>query len=203
MLESRRDRAGPPKPAAAMPSHLAIANRVAWRLRGPLVFDEHIRRHVERRWQHERLVEARRVRPERERPCIVGRLGLAQAQVPLAHAGGVVARAFDERGQRHAIWLDQRRRIAVEHARLEPRAPRVAPGQQAVARGRANGRRGVRVGESHALAGQAIDAWRRVFRLGVVAPRIAIAHVVSQDDNDIGPAGFFGGARRAMWKNRQ
>ena len=85
----------------------------------------------------------------------------AQAEVPLADAGGVVAVLLEQRGDGHAAGLDQGRGVSAEHALLEPRPPGVSAGEDAVAGGRADRRAGVGVGEAHPLArrGDRCAAW--------------------------------------------
>jgi hypothetical protein len=46
--------------------------------------------------------------------------------------------------------------------------------------------RGVRVGKTHAVASEGIDIRRGDFGIRIVAAGIAIAHVVDQDDQDVG-----------------
>ncbi len=170
-----------------MPPHLAVLHVPGRQHHGPSVLDKHVRRHVERRRQHERLVEPECVGTGIERPAEIGRLGGAQPQVPLANAAGSIAEPLEQRRHRHAARFDQRGRITVEHARLEPRAPRVAPGEQTVPRGRADRRGRMRIGEAHALAGQPIDVRRGNLRLAVVNARIAVAQVVGQDHQHVRP----------------
>jgi hypothetical protein len=42
------------------------------------------------------------------------------------------------------------------------------------------------IGESHATLGQPVKIWRMDFGFGVVAGDVAIAHVISKNQNDIG-----------------
>ena len=63
-----------------------------------------------------------------------------------------------------ATRLDERLPVPVEDASLQASAPGVAPGEQAVARGRTHGRRRVRVGEAPAFAGEPVEV--RLFLSG-------------------------------------
>ena len=42
------------------------------------------------------------------------------------------------------------------------------------------------IGESHATLGEPVEIWRVDFGFGVVAGYVAIAHVISKNQNDIG-----------------
>ena len=111
-----------------------------------------------------------------------------KAEVPLADGGGGVAVLFEEGGHREAIGGDERRIIgAVEHAFLEPAAPRVTTGEQAVARGRADGGAAVGVGERHALRGEAVEVGRLDFSAGRVERlHVAVSEIVGEDVDDVG-----------------
>ena len=95
--------------------------------------------------------------------------GDGHAQVPLAEHGGVVAMGLEERRDREAATLDERRGETAEHAAALARPPTVAARHQAVARGGAGG--GSRVGrrEADALRGQAVDVGGGDLAFGVVA----------------------------------
>ena len=42
------------------------------------------------------------------------------------------------------------------------------------------------IGEAHATLGQPVEIWRVDFGFGVVAGYVAIAHVISKNQNDVG-----------------
>ena len=74
------------------------------------------------------------------------------AEVPLPDRRGAVAAGLEQGSQGGPVRLEQGRAVAAEHAARQPRAPRVAPGEERVAgRGAHRGRR-VSVDEAHALA---------------------------------------------------
>ena len=108
------------------------------------------------------------------------------------HAGGVaiVAEEFGERG---AFTFDQR--IAVdseENPAFEVRAPAVASGEKSVAaRGAAAGGR-MRVGEANAVGCQFLESGRvelcvvGILGPGLVSAGVAHAHVVGEENDDVG-----------------
>ena len=111
-----------------------------------------------------------------------------KSEVPLADGGSGVAIFLQQGWHGETILGDEWRIVgAVEHALLEPAAPRVTTGEQAVARGRADGGAAVGVGERHALRGEAVEVGRlnfparRVERL-----HVAVAEIVGEDVDDIG-----------------
>ena len=127
-------------------------------------------------------------------PGRVGRRGFArerqasevQAEVPLADDAGVVTVRLEERGDGGAIGFNQWSAITVEDSRFQSATPTIATGQQAITGGRTDGRRGVRVGETDALIGKPIEVWRRDPGIAIDRLHIAVAHVVGQDDNNVG-----------------
>ena len=135
-------------------------------------------------------VEQREVALEAARPRnLVGRL----AQVPLADHVGVVARVLEQLRQRGDTVVEVA--LVAEQAALVGRRPlvhvaqtvevRVDAAEQHRARWRAAGM-GVEVGEAHAGLGQRIQ----VRRVDLTAERAHVgkAHVVGQDEHDVGPA---------------
>jgi hypothetical protein len=42
------------------------------------------------------------------------------------------------------------------------------------------------VGETHPFRSQLVDVWRRGLRFGIETARIAIAHVIDEDEEDVG-----------------
>ena len=113
--------------------------------------------------------------------------GPAEPQVPLADPRGVIPRITEQRGDRRPVRLDQRVAVAPQHAPRQPRAPGVPPGEQAVAGRRAHRRRRMSVGQPQALPRQPIE-----MRCGdppgrVERADIAVAEIVGQDQDDVGP----------------
>ena len=72
-----------------------------------------------------------------------------------------------------------------------------APGQVARARRRTQRRRGVMRGEPNALACQGVDRWRIDQRIALAA-QVAVAEIVSIDDDDVGT-----GCQRGQSRNHQ
>ena len=106
--------------------------------------------------------------------------------MPLADDAGAVAGLFQHGGERVAAGLDDQGGVAGQHARALV-APGVLAGEQGVARRRAGGGRGVRVGETHARGRSAIQI-RRVDARGAVATDVAVAEIVGVHVNDVGTA---------------
>ena len=108
--------------------------------------------------------------------------------MPLADGGGGVAIFLQQGGHGEAALSDEGRIIGtVEHALLQPAAPRVTTGEQAVARGRADGGAAVGVGECHALRGEAIEVRGLDFSAGRVERlHIAVTEIVGEDVDDVG-----------------
>ena len=171
-----------------------------------IVFDIAEGRHVERRRDAEVVVEAAldgaalnrasvihlvagaRRRFTVDRDC---RHGLAlfvepgHSEMPLAHAGGVVALALQERADGQTTAFDQRRIKAVEHAILKAGSPGVTTRQNPIARRRANRRRRVGVRKAHAFLGQSVHMRRLDLGLGVVATEVSVPEIVRQDIDDV------------------
>ena len=193
MLEARRDAAASPecaldlRPAGAV----VVRDSPGRRLDGVVVLDVVVGRDVERGRDAEEGIEAAVHRPVGQHvggPHIglafpAG--GIAEAQVPLAHhRRSVAGRPEDRRNGCLAIAQP----VAL-------RAEGVSAGHQAVAARHAEADRGVGVGEADALVGQAVYVGRRAFRLRIEAPRVAVAHVVGEEEDDVGLAcgGLCGG----------
>ena len=51
----------------------------------------------------------------------------------------------------------------------------------------------MRIGKTKSFLREPIEVWRGNLRLGIVAARVAIAHVGGEDDDDVGAGGFLGG----------
>ena len=176
--------------------------------RGPLgrlvVFQIDVWIHVERSRDDERLVEADRQRAAIDLFAVVNLpavalgwagFGLAlfavgqhlpaKAKVPFADHRSVVMVLLQEFRDRQSVFRDQRLRQAPKHTALEVCPPIIAAGDNAVSGGRAHRRGRVRVGEPHALPGQAIAVRRR--RLAAGVGEVAVAEIVGEYVNDIGP----------------
>ena len=120
-------------------------------------------------------------------------LGAGRAEPPLPHGGGRVALGLQELGDR-----DRRRRqrhlpLGLQLAVVpDGRVPRVLPGQEDAARGRADGVPRVVLREAHALGGEAVERGRADLLLSVAA-ELGVAEVVGEDEDDVGPRGCGGG----------
>ena len=152
-------------------------------------------RHIQRGGDAVELIEAERRRPAAERLRVVdiGRLlalgaGLAlpaEAEMPLAEAGGVVALLAQHGGDGQAAGRNERARAAVEHAVLQPRAPGIAAGEQTVARRRADRRARMAVGAGQSLTCQPVHVRRGDLAVGVEALHVAIAQIIGQQVDDV------------------
>ncbi len=111
----------------------------------------------------------------------------AQAEVPLPDHAGVVARVFEHFGQGVAAGLDDQARVAGQHAGAGL-APGILAGEQGVARRRAGGAGGVRVGEADARSSGAVDVGG-LDAGSAVAGDVAVAEIVGIHIDDIGAAG--------------
>ena len=135
---------------------------------------------------------------------LLGPVGLG-AKMPLADGRGCIPRFAQPRGDRDLL-----ERQVVEVRRGEELALAatlevvrqadsggVPPRQDAGARGRAYGARSIGVREEHAFAGQRVYG-RSLVEPAAVAPRIPLAKVVHQDEDDIhGSAPPYPGPRAA------
>ena len=68
---------------------------------------------------------------------------------------------------------------------IETDARRVAPGQHRSARRRTHGRTHIEVRKAHALGGQRVYC-RRVVHFRAIASEIAVAEVITVDQDDVG-----------------
>ena len=125
---------------------------------------------VEIRPQH--VVPARRAWP-------------AKAEMPLAHAAGEIARAFEQRRERQPTMLNEQRIIRPDRPVTCPCAPAVAARHQVVAARRADGRRRMSIRESHPLMGQPVDI-RGLHFGGPITAEVAVAQIVGEDKDDVG-----------------
>ena len=157
------------------------------------VLDVNVGREIERRRNDVGEVEASRVGPVADRlaevECAIRGFGETEPQVPFPDDARVIAVLPQKRSHGSPPRLDQWLAVAVEHAALEPRAPAIAPGQQAVTGGRAYRRRRMSVGEGHALGGKFVEMRSGDFRFRIQRVNVAVAHVVGEDENDIGMTG--------------
>ena len=132
----------------------------------------------------ERIVETDGIGSGIDLLVVVRWLGLAQAQMPFADAGGGIAGLFGDRGDGRLV-LGNAKRINARENRGACLAPGIAAGEQRIAGGGAGGGGGIAVGKPHSLHRQPVDI--RGLDLGcAVAAEVAIADVVAKDDDDVG-----------------
>ena len=153
-----------------------------------------VRREIARRLA---FVAARDVEVE---ALLVGPAGFG-AEVPLADAGRGVACGFEGLG--HIRDVGRELQGPVRHAQfgegalvsgdpvgdMQPR--RVLSGHDACARGRTDRAGRIGVGEAHALRGEAVDVRRLVVRAAEAA-EVSPAHVVGENEDDVGFGDGFG-----------
>ena len=113
-----------------------------------------------------------------------------EAQVPLAREGGRVARGGQQRRQGRMSGRQTKLRIAARarshrlvRAAAQPVLP--PPGHQREARGRADRRVRVPVGEAQAFGGHAVEL-RGALRPPAIAAEVGVPEVIGEDENEIG-----------------
>ena len=109
------------------------------------------------------------------------------AEMPLPEGCGGMATAAEELGERRPLGVEDRL-VKRLHDPVEL-PPVIAAVEEGVAARRADPRRAVGVGEPGPRARQAIEVRGRDFRIGVVGPEVAVAHVVGVEDDDVGGLG--------------
>ena len=152
----------------------------------PVVFDERMGPVVGIGSESKEGVEADRQRSRRQGPAPVRGWAIRlEAKMPFPECRRLIALALAERCERQPIRLDVEWGIDGQHLTvLDVRAPVVAAGHQAVAGRRTDRPRGVGIGKSAALAGEAIEI-RGFEPLGAVAGGTSPAKIIRQDDHDV------------------
>jgi hypothetical protein len=113
------------------------------------------------------------------------------AHVPLAEEAGAIAGLLQfEREHRQRMTFASR--VVDDAVRV-----RILAGQETGPARRAQRRRGERVGEARALAGQPVHVRRLDERMSGGA-KVVPAHVVDQDEDDVGASGWRRGGRRRL-----
>ena len=181
VLEAGGDPAGPPELALDAPhvGRVVLVDAFGRSGHGPVVLDVVIRRDVQRGRDAEVVVEPAVRGPAAQKAAFL----LLEAQVPLAHHGRAIPGRLEHRGD-CGVVVSQAVLFRAERipARDEPVAARHA---------QTDGRVGV--GELHSPGRQAVDVGRGAFGVRVEAPRIAVAHVVGEEKDDVGLGGAGGG----------
>ena len=112
--------------------------------------------------------------------------------MPLAEVGGGIAGLLENPGGRRRLRIEPVGHVpgAIGLPRgqigIDLPAGRVLARHHRDARGRADGRVDVEIGQPHAFLGQPVDMRRLHLRISETA-RVGIAHVVDEDEKDIGP----------------
>ena len=118
-------------------------------------------------------------------------IGPVPAEMPFADAGGRIPLLPEHGRHGGAGGRDHGRSVRGKDAVLHPRPPVVAAGENAVARGRADRCRSMRIGEGHPLRRELVEVRRRdLAALRVQALHIAVAEVVGEDVDDVGFCGL-------------
>ena len=108
------------------------------------------------------------------------------AEMPFPNRRRAIPLLLEQPRQREPSGSDERLAEITNDARLQPRAPMIAPREQSVARRRTHTARCVRVGEAHPLRRKRVHVRRGdLAALRVVAPHIAIAEIVGKDEEDV------------------
>ena len=108
-----------------------------------------------------------------------------EAHVPFAEHGGSIALLLQQTGERQAALVDQARSAHASKYAAVVKPKSHAPGEQAVAGRRANGRGTVRIGEANALACEPVEMRRGHLALSIVAAHITVAEIVGKDEKDV------------------
>ena len=126
------------------------------------------------------------------------------AEMPFAETRRVIAVLLQQRRHGQPLGCDQRRHVAIEHAVLQSRAPRVAPREQSVARRRADRRAAVGVRKGQPLRRQLVEVRRLDFAaLRIEALHVAVAEVVGENVNEVGFARGVGGGEQGRGGEQQ
>ena len=120
-------------------------------------------------------------------------VAISESEMPFSNHAGGVAIVAEEFGERGAFTFDQR--IAVdseENPAFEVRAPAVASGEKSVATGSAATRWGMGIGETNAVGCQFLESGRvelcvvGIFGPGLVCGSVAHAHVIGEENDNVG-----------------
>ena len=146
-----------------------------------IIFNEIIRRHVQRCADAVEIIEA----------MLQGTVGdgfgeiilvESQAQVPFAERGGGVAVLPEQFSHGEAAGRDERLAFAPQNTRLQPRTPVVPARENAVTRGSADGGTGMAVGEDHALGAQAVHVGRgNLAAAGIQGMDVTVSQIIEKN----------------------
>ena len=106
------------------------------------------------------------------------------AQVPFAVTGGGIAFLFADLSQSHLTCVDAVGCLGAECAE-NAYAHIVTAGEQSRSRGAAHGLGYIKICELAAFPGHAVEMWRGV-SLRAKGADVGVAHVVHEDDDDVG-----------------
>ena len=138
-------------------------------------------------------------------PAPQGVIGGGAAEVPLADRGGGVTGRAEVLRQRALAGGQAHLRVGVHRADrvpLEAEARLLAPGEQARAGWRADGCGDVALREAHAFVRQPVQVRRRDLR-AAVGPEFAVAKVIRDDQDHVGPRCRRGGGGRGEGQQQQ
>ena len=107
-------------------------------------------------------------------------------KMPLANHGGMIAGALQKMADCGSFGRDEVFASSVENAAGKPGTPVVAPGEQSVASGSADGARRVRVQEGEAFVGHSLQVRRLDFAIGIGGRNVSNAKIVCHHEDDVG-----------------
>ena len=111
--------------------------------------------------------------------------GAGAAESPFSEQSGSVARALEEGGNRGLIRPQTRFGLDVA---ADGGVAGMPPGHQAAAGRSTDGGTRIRLGEAKSLGGHAVQI-RGLDLLLTITPEIAVAEIIGEDKNDVGPEG--------------
>ncbi len=153
------------------------------RLHHMVILKVHIRSHVQRSRNPEVVVEPVVHWPRPQRLRKVRRRIVSQTQMPLAYTSRVITLLLEHPRHRKPTFFNQIRRVAIQHALLQPRPPRIPSCQNAVPARCAHRRRSMHVRKPHPLPRESIRHRRRYRRVCVINIQITPPKIVSKDVN--------------------
>ena len=145
-----------------------------------MVFDEYERRFVVRARRAEEVVESDLQRAGFQFAVPIWLRPPAEAIVPLAQRRSAVAGRFQQPRQRHLSFVKIKGIVVLPFG-----MPKVGARQDRIARGIADRRHRVAIGEPRTLPGQAVHA-RRLDPGGTVAANVAVAEVIRKINTKFG-----------------
>ena len=149
-----------------------------------VIFHIHARHTVAGRGHEEGVVEANLERAGRDLAVPIRPACAAETEVPFTDDAGFVSGGFQKRGKCGRARRDAERRIARCDGRTRLLPPRVAAREECAPSGRAGGRGRVGIGEAATVLRELVENGR-LHEFRAVATEVAVADVVSEDENDV------------------